>query len=289
MHERGDPMNGRRISQRGIEELRHRLSDRDLVILNQVADLRVMSALHIEALHFTTADHQTQLAAARACRRVLERLVRDRLLVRLERRVGGVRAGSASYVYRLGHTGQRVLNLEGPRRRFREPSVLFTDHTLAITQLVVDLTTTSRGGQFELLDLQSEPRCWRHAGGGHGKVTLRPDLYAIVGTPEYEYRWFIEVDRGSEHLPTLVAKCQAYDDFYRTGTEQRAHGVFPRVCWIVPCDGRANALVERIQKTRRLTPSMFEVTTPRSSIAALSGEMPIIASRTSDTRSGGIR
>jgi hypothetical protein len=278
-----------RISRRGIENLRHRLSNRDLAILDQVADLRLMSALQIEAIHFTTADHQTQLAAARACRRVLERLVRDRLLVRLDRRIGGVRAGSASFVYGLGHTGQRVLTLEGPRRRFREPSALFTDHTLAITQLVVDLTTTTRDGQFELLDMQSEPRCWRHAGGGNGKVTLRPDLYVVLGTPDYEYRWFIEVDRGSEHLPTLLAKCQAYDDYYRTGSEQRAHGVFPRVCWIVPSDGRASALVEKIEKASRLTPSMFEVTTPRSSIAALSGEMPSIGSRSTDTRSGDVQ
>jgi hypothetical protein len=242
-----------------------------MAILDQVAELRLMSALQIEALRFTGADHQTQLAAARACRRVLERLVRDRMLVRLARRIGGVRAGSASYVYGLGHIGQRVLALEGPRRRFHEPSVLFTDHTLAISQLVVDLTNADRAGQFELMDLQSEPRCWRHAGGSHGKVTLRPDLYAVLGTPEYEYRWFVEVDRGSEHLPTLLAKCQAYEDYYRTGAEQRTHGVFPRVCWIIPTDDRAEQLVEKVKTANRLTPAMFEVTTPERAVATLSG------------------
>lgn len=267
-------MTGHRLSRRGIEGLRHRLSDRDMAILDQVADLRLMSALQIEALHFTDADHRSQLAAARACRRVLERLVRDRLLVRLDRRIGGVRAGSASFIYGLGHIGQRVLALEGPRRRFQEPSVLFTDHTLAISQLVVDLSKADRAGQFEVLDVQSEPRCWREMGSSNGRSTLRPDLYTVLGTPEYEYRWFIEVDRGSEHLPTLLAKCQAYEDYFRTGAEQRTQGVFPRVCWIVPTDSRAEQLVGKIEKANGLTAAMFEVTTPERAIATLSGLAP---------------
>src|ERR1700682_4418500 len=77
--------------------------------------------------------------AARTARRVLERRVDDRLLVRLDRRVGVVRAGSASFVYGLGPVGQRVLGFGGPRRRFREPTSTFVVHTLAITELVVEL------------------------------------------------------------------------------------------------------------------------------------------------------
>ena len=76
---------------------------------------------------------------------------------------------------------------------------------------------------------------------------------------------------GSQHLPTLLAKCQAYEDYYRTGAEQRTQGVFPRVCWIVPTDARAEQLVGKIEKADQLTSAMFEVTTPERAIATLSG------------------
>lgn len=267
-------MSGGRLSQRGVETLGKRLSARDLAIIGQVADLRLMSARQIEVLHFTEADHQTHLAAARACRRVLERMVQRRLLIRLDRRVGGVRAGSASYVYGLGPIGQRVLAVGGARLRFREPSPFFTDHTLAITQLVVDLHLAARKKALELLALDPEPACWRRYGGSFGMVTLKSDLYLDVGSSEYEYRWFVEVDRGSEHLPTLITKCRAYDDYYRTGIEQRSHKVFPRVCWIVPDANRATVLAEKIAHDRRLTVPMFVVTTPERSVETLSGVTP---------------
>ena len=56
-----------------------------------------------------------------------------------------------------------------------------------------------------------------------------------LGSGEYELRWFIEVDRGSESLPVIVRKCRLYADYYQSGREQaNGGGVFPRVCWIVP-------------------------------------------------------
>ena len=167
-----------------------------------------------------------------------------------------------------------MLALGGARLRFREPSPYFTEHTLAVTQLVVDLHLGARTKVFELLALDPEPACWRRYGGSFGMVTLRPDLHLDIGSSEYEYRWFVEVDRGSEHLPTLLTKCRAYDDYYRTGIEQRANNVFPRVCWIVPNTDRASSLTEKIAHDRRLTPAMFVVTTPERSVETLSGVAP---------------
>lgn len=264
-------MSGSRLSPRGIDHLRGELSDRDRAILKSVSELRLMSALQIEALHFTELDHRSSLAAARACRRALERLVRDQMLHRLDRRVGGIRAGSSSYLYCLTHVGQRVLAGDGPRKRFREPSATYVEHTLAITRLVVDLTIAARSGTFELLDVQPEPRCWRHFGGSYALATLRPDLYVVIGNPDFEYRWFIEVDLGTEHLPTLIAKSRVYDDYYRAGAEQRAHGVFPRVCWIVPEVLRAVALIGKIQADSRLQDAMFEVTTTDRAVDVMTG------------------
>ena len=210
-----------------------------------------MSALQIKAIHFTVSEHDNELAAARACQRVLARLVRDRLLLRLERRIGGVRAGSSGYVYGLGSVGQRALELGGPRRRYHEPTTRFLDHTLTITQLVVDVTTASRTGVLDVLACQAEPRCHREFSGLGGRVVLRPDLFLTIGVGDLEYRWFIEVDRGTESLPVVVRKCRTYDAFYQSGREA-THGVFPTVCWIVPDERRAEFLRRAIGRARGL-------------------------------------
>lgn len=263
-------MSGVRVSARRLAELRDELSGRDLAILRQVAELRFMTSRHIEAIHFKDSDHSSDLAAARAARRTLERLSSERLLIRLARRIGGIRAGSASFVYAIGPVGERLLELPGPRHRFREPSATFLRHTLAISQLVADLTTASQRGELDLLGLQTEPRCWRTTiSVGGGRSVLRPDLYAAVGKDDFEYRWFVEVDLGSEHLPTLLRKCAAYEAYYRSGAEQAAHGVFPRVLWLMHRPERVQRL--RAAVDERLTAELFVIATIDRAIAVATG------------------
>ena len=216
-------MSAGRLGERGLARLRRDLSARDLGIIGHVGDLRLMSVGQIEALCFPSEAHKSALSARRVCRRVLERLTRDHLLVRVERRIGGVSAGSAGYVYALGPVGARLLSAGSGRRHFREPSGAFVDHTLAIAQLAVDLTVSARSGAFDVVELQAEPRCWRQMSNLGGRTVLRPDLFVSLGIGELEHRLFIEVDRGSEHLPTLVRKCQLYTAYYRTGLDRSAH------------------------------------------------------------------
>lgn len=266
-------MSGQRLGRRGLDLLRDELSGRDLAIVRQVADLKLMSAQQIEAIHFTLDEHASAVTAARSARRVLERLVRDRLLVRLERRVGGIRAGSASFVYAIGPVGQRLTAAETPRVRFREPSATFAIHTLAISQLVVDLTALSRTGRIDLVGLQPEPICWRTSVGPMAVATvLRPDVFVAIGVGDFEHRWFIEVDLGTEHLPTLLRKCAAYDAYYRTGAEQQDHGVFPRVLWIMHTRDRAERLRDAIERDADLTTALFSVTTAGEATGALAGD-----------------
>ena len=96
----------------GLDDLRADMSGRDLAIIGQVADLRLMTGRQIEAVHFPAGEHETATAAARAARRCLERLARHRILVRLDRRIGGVRAGSRSFVYALGPVGVALVGLD---------------------------------------------------------------------------------------------------------------------------------------------------------------------------------
>ncbi len=258
----------------GLVGLREQLSGRDLAIIAQVAELRLMSARQIKAVHFPATEHDNDLAAARACHRVLKRLARERLLTRLARRIGGVRAGSASFIYALGPIGQRLLGL-GARRRAYEPSGRFVDHTLAVAQLMVDVTLASRQGRLDVLVAQSEPRCWRQFSGAGGRVLLRPDVFLTLGVSDYEYRWYVEVDRDSESLPVIVRKCRLYADYYQTGIEQaKSGGVFPRVCWVVPDEQRAVRIRQAITDARQLPERLFTVSSIERAVAALSGGTP---------------
>jgi hypothetical protein len=260
------------VSARGVAQLRERLSARDLEIIRQVAELRLMSARQIQAIHFPASQHENELAATRARQRALARLVSERLLICLERRIGGVRAGSAGLVLALGEVGQRVLGLEGPRRRLHEPGPRFVDHTLAVAQLVVDVTVAARRGVLDLLDCQAEPVSWREFPGLGGRRLLRPDMFLKLGVGEYELRWFIEVDRASESLPVIRRKCRLYADYYQSGTEQAGHGgVFPRVCWATPDEGRAERLRQVIIRDRRLPERLFVVATSAQAVNVLQG------------------
>jgi hypothetical protein len=260
------------LSARGAAQLRGRLSTRDLAIIRQVGELRLMSARQIQALHFPASEHDNDLAATRARQRVLTRLCRERLLLALTRRIGGIRAGSAGLVLALGPVGQRVLAQDGSRRRAYEPSWRFVDHTLAIAQLVVEVGLAARAGSLDALQCEAEPTCWRSFTRLGGRFTLRPDAFLAVGVGDYELRWFIEVDRSSESLPTVLRKCDIYADYYQTGAEQAAHdGVFPRVCWIVPDEQRAERVQAAIRRDSSLPKGLFVVTTAAGALNVLRG------------------
>ncbi len=260
-----------RVSRVRLEQLRSELSGRDLAILGQVAELKLMSGAQVEAVHFPLLDHATVGAGARACRRVLARLVRDRMLVRLQRQVGGLRGGSAGFVYALAELGQRVLNIDGPRKRFREPSATFVTHTLAISQLVVDLIDRQAAKDLELLQLQPEPRCWRSFTGSRGYTVLRPDLFVALGSGEYEYRWLVEIDLGTETMPRRLNKCAQYQSYFQSGNEQADHGIFPKIVWSMPTKELADTLRARIERSSSLTNELFVVTTPEHLLDTLQG------------------
>ncbi len=241
----------------GLSILRDQLSGRSIAIVSQIADLKLMTGQHVKLIHFPASDHDSAASAARAARRCLEMLARERLLVRLQRRVGGARAGSSSYIYVLGPVGHRLLELRGPRPRYREPSTSFIDHTLAVTQLVVNLTLATRNNDVDLLVCQPEPRCWRSFSWRGAPTSLKPDLFVSLGIGDFEHRWFCEVDNGTEHIPAVVKKCRQYEAYYRSGHEQADHGVFPRVCWLVRDEKRAEHLRKAIDKDPHLTDRLF--------------------------------
>jgi hypothetical protein len=171
----------------------------------------------------------------------MQRLADLKLVIRLGRRVGGVRAGSSGFVYGLSGHGQAVLDLDGlyggRRRRVWQTSPSFEDHVLAVSELYVGLVEAERAGKVELLAFEAEPGCWRRFSGNGGQVVaLKPDAFVRLGIGDVERSVFVEVDRGTESAPTIARKCQTYLTYWRSGLEQARHEVFPAVVWLTITD-----------------------------------------------------
>jgi len=254
-----------------VARIRQRLSDREIAVLQDVERFRYLSARQIEDLHFY--DHASPLTGARTCRRVLRRLTKSTILWQLDRHIGGVRAGSASFVYGVAPLGYRVLHGdEGARVRRHESSATYLDHTLAVAQIAVDLHCQGRTDDLEVVDIQTEPTCWRRFSLGlEGVQELKPDLYAALRTGEYEYHWFVEVDLSTHSAAAAVRKCRLYQNYWATGKEQDRVGVFPRVL-LVAYTGRRVALLRRtLDGARGLNLDLFSVTESSGALDHLVG------------------
>jgi hypothetical protein len=96
-------------------------------------------------------------------------------------------------------------------------------------------------------------------------------VFFALGVGEFEHRWFAEIDRGKESLPVVARKCRQYLAYYQAGDEQNAHRVFPRVCWIVPDERRAENVRRAISRDRSLPERLFNVATTAQALAVLTG------------------
>ena len=254
----------RRLSRQQLEEAATRLSDRDREILTAAQRYRYLLTGQIQRLYFTGST--TPTAARRAAARALRRLKDLGLLDHLVRRIGGVRAGSGGLVWHLTRAGERLLYLENhtltPTKRFSEPSPYFLAHTLAVADIAVQLTELCRGQHtLKLTTLQPEPECWRTFSEYGALQSLKPDLFAITVSGQYEDRWFIEVDLDTESPNKIIDKCERYHKYYRSGLEQRESGVFPLTAWIVPSAERKEKLITHIRKAFDKQPRLFAVIT----------------------------
>jgi hypothetical protein len=257
----------------GLSELARLLSERDLAVLDLISQHRFLTTRQVQTYCFHT--HTTNEAGSRICRRVLLRLEKHGLLERPIRRVGGLQAGSASSIWMLSSMGQRLRNLRdgaGAVGRVREPGERFVQHYLAIANTHLALIEAGRAKQLELIKVQIEPACWRpYTGLGGSSELLKPDLYAVTASGEFEDHWFIEVDRATESIPTLLRQCRQYEAYRRTGQEQATIGLFPLVLWVVPDELRAAKLRQALTLARDLDIALFRITTPDQLIATITG------------------
>ncbi len=263
----------KRLSPRQLEAISEQLTDRDRRALEAVSRFGVMSGRQLQALLWAEVSPS---ARGRVARRGLARLVRLDVLQPLARRVGGERAGSASTTFAVGRAGQ-YLRRSGRRvRAAHTPGARYLAHRLAVAQLYVELEAGSHADvkEVELLSFEAEPESWRPYMAGFGaRQVLKPDAFLKLAIGDYDFSWFCEQDMATEALTTIKAKALRYQEYFHTGTEQAARGVFPRVLWIVPDTTRAEAVRETLAQLPTGAHRLFAVATTTEVLALLTSEV----------------
>jgi Replication-relaxation len=236
-----------RASTASLTTLVDQLSERDQAILADLERTRVLTGAQLQRLHF--APNHTP-SRARDRRRVLQRLTELDLMSTLDRRIGGIRAGSAGHIYTLTPTGLRLRALQRGQqltrrpRRPRTPGAPFLNHALTISDIYVTLTETSRHRDFHVSTFLGEPACWHPT---ENNQHLHPDAYLVLATSTHQDCWWLEVDLATETLPRIKRKCRIYLDFLTRGGIG-PDNVPPRILFTTPDNTRSDAIKKVITK-----------------------------------------
>jgi Replication-relaxation len=254
------PARPSRISALQLDRIDSSLNDLDISVLSFVGGVRLASGKQL-VRRFWRGDSDSQ---ARQARRALKRLADWRVLDPLPGRArGGTRGGSDTLIYGVGPSGARLITRRGPApRRLGTPGDRYIAHTLTVTELVVRAEEAARRGDLEIIEVQTEPACWRPFVGTMGaRLTLKPDLFVRVAAPgsPHEDRWLVEVDMATEHKSTLAGKAGRYLAHYRSGSEQHQHGVYPRVLWAVPNAHRAQQITDILHRLPTPAERLFSI------------------------------
>jgi hypothetical protein len=211
------------------------VSTRDAQIIEAISQFGQLAADHVNALFF---DRNTTNVP---CNRVLGRLVRDKYLATVERRlVGGSGGGSGQYCYQLGSKGWQFVRREGRYWPYRSVSM----HMLEIADAYVSLVQAERAGDFHIFDYDTEPNTRVVIAGSD----LRPDFYfhAAIPSSESQVTVWLEVDRGTERRPQLKEKIDRYVHAHNHATYEDIE-TFPMIMFLVPDSDRIKE-IERLIK-----------------------------------------
>lgn len=260
----------KKLRRKHLAELEDKLTARDRAVMEALRKYRFLTSSQVGRIFFSECS--TATSRTRNQNLLLKRLSDYGLIQALERRIGGFGGGSSVQIWHLTEAGYRLLMLDDPdtfrRKRFVEPSTLFIEHTLAISECAVQLHSICRySHDLNLEVVDTEPSCWRRYNDDGQVVQLKPDMFAVttcegVDEKRYEDRWFVEMDLGTEAPRQVMEKCDAYLRYYYTGIEQNETGMFPLVLWIVKDEARKTRLKEYIRESIKAQPQMFLVITP---------------------------
>lgn len=241
-------MTSSRLSSAHLTQLANQLTARSTTPLPHLAKVRVLTGAHLDRL--LARPDTTPETTARERRRIMTRLHNLGLVTTLQRRIGGVRAGSTGHIYTLTPAGHHYLAALSDQpcpphvKKPATPGTLFLAHTLALSDIYVQLIQASHSHDVTLSTFTTEPACWQPT--GHGDY-LKPDAYCVLSTTTHQDCWWLEIDQATESLPRIRTKSSAYLD-YLTHNGLGPDDVPPRVLFTTPDTPRTDAIEKVITK-----------------------------------------
>lgn len=203
-----------------------RLMQRDKAVVKSVNDYRVMRQDQIQRLHFPSKN----TAQFR-----LQKLWQHQFLKRSFLPVlGGVQ--NSTILYQVGKRGAELLRNEfgyasdalrySPRRQL---SYRFLEHTLGLTEIRLAIELSCRKHGFEILEWQDEKALKKKPDkvqtGPVRQSAVLPDGYFVIGSdPTTKFHFFLEYDRGSEHLGFFKRKIALYWLYFQSPMPKARYG-----------------------------------------------------------------
>jgi hypothetical protein len=235
---------------------------RDFDLLRELFESRVMTARHIATLYFNGKREATK----------------KRLQKLKARGFIGERRRKAFLPAALFLTQKSILLLKArgvlndypaldsfSRAKRSSVSDLTIHHELEVMDVKTAFyRTLASNEEFSLDEFTTWPllcqfEASRNPNSG-GRVLVKPDgfLRILQCSDQSDYSFFLELDRSSETLDTLVSRANCYLDFYRTGSfavrsggERQDYKDFPfRVLMVFKNVERRNNIAERLLQNR---------------------------------------
>lgn len=206
-----------------------RYTDRDLDVLDALADYRFLSIPQIQTLFFpTNGSTETRL----------RRLYEHDLVVRLymparpyDRRVHTIYGLSVqgAKLLRDRHEGVQPAHLSPKNER----SALFLDHTLRRNDLRICLTLLCRANpKVELVSWEQTPEQVRAraevpVGRDTERVSLIPDAVFVLRQGDSRAAFAVEIDMGTVRVTSMAERYRAYWCWWKAGGPAKRFGPVP--------------------------------------------------------------
>jgi hypothetical protein len=258
------------------------LQERDFAVLHDIARYRLLTTSQIEILRQADTHHAVRFPSRLTLTRRLKLLFHHGYVGRIARPLA---QGSLEPVYLLDGLGvkalQRHLFDQGRdetsiKPKTALPKSVALEHLLAVNQFRLSLEVACVATLFGDESRRVELAQWR--GGDAVKfavsvavpgertqtVRLIPDGFFALRTRGQRLFYFLEVDRGTESLPVLGAKCRAYYAYWQSGGFGRDFSLSAQVAFRVVFVLHSQRRLEAMGKVVRGLPNgqrMFWLTT----------------------------
>jgi hypothetical protein len=243
------------------------IQDRDLVLLKGLFESRVMTLGHVAMLHF---DGRKEAAMKR-----LQKIKAAGFISERTRRV------NEPALLSLARKGLDLLREHGVLAEYPTFSLPALDKRARVSDItlrheleVMDVkaafyTAMKKVEGFSIAEFSTWPLLYQFKAVRHdyGEVVVKPDSFIRIHEKEAddglsEHTFFLEVDRSSETLETLVSKVSCYLDYYKSGgfavkngAARSAYKEYPfRVLMVFKTAERRNNTAERLLQN---TPPIF--------------------------------